>query len=230
MQRDDDLRILILAPTSNDARLTSAFLTEKGFATTICGKLDDLGEGIRTGCGALLLAEEGLAAGDLRKLVRDLEQQPSWSDLPLILITAAGDSSSVRSRHFAALAPVGNISVIERPVRPDTLVSTCAVALRARRRQYQVRDLLREREALLAQVVEQSRIFDTTLSSIPDFAYIFDRQARFVYANKALLKFLRLELSDVVGKTFEDLGRARNRAARLQEQINHVFETGESVR
>jgi signal transduction histidine kinase/ActR/RegA family two-component response regulator len=80
----------------------------------------------------------------MNTLVEELKRQPSWSDLPLILITGTGDGVGVRPRYLTALAPVGNITIIERPVRPETLVSTCEVALRSRRRQYQVRDLLLE--------------------------------------------------------------------------------------
>jgi signal transduction histidine kinase len=143
----DELRILILAPTRNDARLSAGFLEKAGFAAVICSDLRDLGALVRAGCGALLLAEEALANEAVDQLVSELERQPSWSDLPLILITAAGETSRVRPHYLTALSPVGNISVIERPVRPATLVSTCEVALRARRRQYQVRDLLRELDA-----------------------------------------------------------------------------------
>jgi signal transduction histidine kinase len=140
----NEFRVLILAPTSNDARLTSQFLQQAGFASTICANLVELGQHIAGGCGALLLAEEALVGADMRALVEALKRQPSWSDLPLILITGTGDGVGLRPRYLTALAPVGNISIIERPVRPETLVSTCEVALRSRRRQYQVRDLLLE--------------------------------------------------------------------------------------
>lgn len=140
----NELRVLILAPTSNDARLTSQFLEQNGFASTTCQNLVDLCEEIGGGCGALLLAEEALIGADMDALAEQLKCQPSWSDLPLILITGAGDGLGVRPPYLTALAPVGNISIIERPVRPETLVSTCEVALRSRRRQYQVRDLLLE--------------------------------------------------------------------------------------
>jgi signal transduction histidine kinase/ActR/RegA family two-component response regulator len=140
----NEFRLLILAPTSNDARLTSEFLEKAGFAATICQNLTELGRHMGAGCGALLLAEEALASADMGTLIEELERQPSWSDLPLMLITGTGDGARVRPKYLAALSPVGNITIIERPVRPETLVSTCEVALRSRRRQYQVRDLLRQ--------------------------------------------------------------------------------------
>ena len=58
---------------------------------------------------------------------------------------------------------------------------------------------------MTASAQQQARIFDTTLSSIPDFTYIFDRAGRFTYANKSLLDLLGLKLSDIVGKNFFEL-------------------------
>jgi signal transduction histidine kinase/ActR/RegA family two-component response regulator len=143
----DELRVLILAPIRNDARLSAGFLEKVGLTATICADLEDLRAGIRAGCGGLLIAEEALASEGVWKLAEELERQPSWSDLPLILITSAGEGNRLRPQYMTALSPVGNISIIERPVRPETLLSTCQVALRARRRQYQVRDLLYELDA-----------------------------------------------------------------------------------
>lgn len=142
-----ELRILILAPTSNDGRLSAAFLAKVGLSASVCRNLYELGALLRAGCGALLIAEEALASDAVARLATELDRQPSWSDLPVILITAGADRSRLRSHYLAALAPVGNIAIIERPVRPETLISTCEVALRSRRRQYQVRDLLRELDA-----------------------------------------------------------------------------------
>jgi len=166
----EELGILVLAPTRNDAKLTANFLGKAGIGATVCADLDALDARMSEGCGALVLAEESLVNKDVGKLVAALESQPSWSDLPLVLITAPGESARLRLRHLSALGVVGNISIIERPVRPETLLSTCRVALRSRRRQYQVRDLLCELEEMMSQIQQQSRIFNTTFSAIPDFA------------------------------------------------------------
>jgi PAS domain S-box-containing protein len=80
-------------------------------------------------------------------------------------------------------------------------------------------------EELIRQLEQQSRIFDTTLSSITDFAYIFDRQGRFLYVNQALLDLWGLKLSDAVGKDFYDLQYPDDLAERLQRQIQQVIDT-----
>jgi PAS domain S-box-containing protein len=73
---------------------------------------------------------------------------------------------------------------------------------------------------------QQSRIFDITLSSISDFAYIFDRNGRFAFVNQALLNLWGLKLEDAIGKDFYDLKYPDELAERLQRQIQQVFDTG----
>ena len=81
----------------------------------------------------------------------------------------------------------------------------------------------------LRQLEEQTRTFDTTLSAIADFAYIFDRAGRFLYANRALADLLGLKPEALVGKSFHDLPYPPELAAKLQRQIQQVFETGEAL-
>ncbi|HXH70929.1 MAG TPA: PAS domain S-box protein [Pyrinomonadaceae bacterium] len=77
---------------------------------------------------------------------------------------------------------------------------------------------------------QQSRIFNTTLSSIADFAYTFDRDGHFIYANQPLLDLLEVTLEEITGKTFRELPFPKDLADKLQAQIERVFETGKIVR
>jgi PAS domain S-box-containing protein len=72
---------------------------------------------------------------------------------------------------------------------------------------------------------QQSRVFDTTLSSITDFVYIFDRDGRFLYVNQALLDLWGLQLQDAIGKNFYELHYPEELAQRLQKQIQQVITT-----
>jgi len=85
--------------------------------------------------------------------------------------------------------------------------------------------LKRKADDLLFLLDRQARVLDITLSSISDFAYIFDREGRFVFVNQALLNLWGLKLADAVGKNFFDLQYPEELAARLQRQIQTVFET-----
>jgi PAS domain S-box-containing protein len=80
-------------------------------------------------------------------------------------------------------------------------------------------------EQLHHRLEQQSRLFHTTLSTIPDFAYIFDLDGRFVYANQALLDLWSLKLEEAVGKNFYDLQYPDELAERLQRQIQQVIAT-----
>ena len=86
---------------------------------------------------------------------------------------------------------------------------------------------LREAVRVLEQ---QKRVFDATLSGITDFAYIFDKNGRFIYSNRPLLDLLGITLENIIGKDFFDLNYPPDLARRLQNQIRRAFETGEIVR
>ncbi len=165
LREPEDVRILVLAPTSNDARLTREFLTKAGTDALVCADVAELCAQMEHGGGAALVAEEALADGAAIELARCLEKQPSWSDLPVVVITGTGDPMR-RRRMLDAFEPVGNVTVIERPIRPATLVSTLKFALSSRRRQYQMRALLEEREKTAAQLKDADRRKDEFLAML----------------------------------------------------------------
>ena len=137
----DQERVLVLAPTSGDAALTRTIITDAGLACHVETDSACLARSLRDGVGAMLLTEEVVTRGDNRELARALGAQPSWSEIPIILLVGIGADASVPA---AALALLGNVTILERPVRVTTLVSALRTAIRARRRQYEVRNTLVE--------------------------------------------------------------------------------------
>jgi PAS domain S-box-containing protein len=93
-------------------------------------------------------------------------------------------------------------------------------------RKKQEEELLR----LSGQIEQQARVFNTTLTSISDFAYIFDRAGRFTYSNQPLLDLLGVSLEEIIGKNFFELGFPPELAARHQGEIERVFASGKTVR
>src|SRR5262245_21082877 len=111
-------RVLVLAPTAADAALTRNLLSEAGLACHACTGLGDLCREFERGAAALLLTEEVLAGGDPDQLVGLLRQQPPWSDVPVVVLTSKGSESPVAQW---AMDLLGNVTVLERPVRITTL-------------------------------------------------------------------------------------------------------------
>ena len=134
-------RLLILAPVGKDAALIESMLA-RDVACVKCSDLDSLSQELERGAAAILLTEETIEAGE-RRLASLVATQASWSDLPVLLLTHQGaDSTVVRQ----ALDSLGNVTLLERPVRVAALASAVRAALRARERQYRTRAHLQERE------------------------------------------------------------------------------------
>lgn len=132
----------LLAPWRNDSRLACDVLEQNRIMTEACSNAVELCQLIEVGCGAVVIAEEALNMETLSLVKSALEKQPTWSDLPIILLTR---SDVVRAAEIFSSA--GNISLLERPFSQLTLVRAVEVALRARGKQYEVADLLKRLES-----------------------------------------------------------------------------------
>jgi len=106
--------------------------------------VDDLCREISRGAGAAIISEEALTPRAIAQLRRVVEEQAAWSDFPLILLTVGGRVTAQSERLRELRRPLGNIFLLERPLRPETLLSTLEIALRGRRRQYQIRDQMQQ--------------------------------------------------------------------------------------
>ena len=146
--RSRDMRVLVVTPTGQDGVLICRLLTSKGIACVNFPTADGARIEAQTGAGVVILAEEALATRDITQWTAQIADQPSWSDFPMIVLTASGrvDEDSRRNMHFRQ--PLGNLVLLERPARPETLFSIVQAALRSRSRQYQVRDYLAERQKI----------------------------------------------------------------------------------
>jgi signal transduction histidine kinase len=141
--------IALLTPTGRDAAVSTRVLQNADLATTACADMPELCAVVRRGIGAVLVAEEALRTRDSAMLLAVLEEQPPWSDVPIVVLTGEGELSRSIPRALDQLASHANVTLLERPVRVATIVTVLRSALRARRRQYDVRDHLVERSELL---------------------------------------------------------------------------------
>ncbi|OPA86174.1 hybrid sensor histidine kinase/response regulator [Pseudomonas fluorescens] len=133
-------RAIVLAPMGRDGSLALMMLNEAGYHGITAGNLAQLCEALEHGAGLLIIAAEALRGVDLEPLLEHLHQQPAWSDLPIVLMTHHGGNEQNGSSHLSGL--LGNVTFLERPFHPVTLISLVSAALRGRRRQYEARDRL----------------------------------------------------------------------------------------
>jgi len=133
-------RAIVLAPMGRDGTLALMMLNEAGYSGVIATGLTTLCNALEEGAGLLIIAAEALRGIDLEPLLGYLHQQPAWSDLPIVLMTHHGGAEQNGSSHLSGL--LGNVTFLERPFHPVTLISLVTAALRGRRRQYDARDRL----------------------------------------------------------------------------------------
>ena len=143
-------RVLIMAPYGRDAELFETVLSRAGIQTSICRTLEGLAESISEGAAAAIVADEALNQSNVPVLAAVLGQQPAWSDFPVLLLTGGGEVTDASRYRLQMFAPLGNVTLIERPLRTATLLSTVHTAIRARKRQYQIRDQFERQRALSA--------------------------------------------------------------------------------
>ncbi|AWL04123.1 response regulator [Massilia oculi] len=148
-------RILIFAPLGRDAEVMASVLERDGLGCEVATDFGVLASAIGEGAGAAILAEEALHGVDVAALHAWLGRQEPWSDFPFVVLlgkTIGLQQGAARAR----LADLGNVILLERPLNVQTLRSATVSALRARRRQYQARDMLADRERTAASL-QQSR-------------------------------------------------------------------------
>ena len=130
------IRVLLLAPTAKDGEITRKVLLEAGIECIALKNLHELNSELGKGAGALLMTEEALSDPGVRDLVDMLDHQPSWSDIPIIIMMRGASESPVAQRVMASLR---NTIILERPAPVRSLVSAVQAAIRSRLRQFQIR-------------------------------------------------------------------------------------------
>ena len=153
-------RVLVVAPHGRDAAIAAAILQEARAAVHVCPDLANLLCELGDGAGAALIAEEALQDPHYPDLVRWIEQQPPWSDLPVVLIAHRGGGVERNPAARRVAAVLGNVSFLERPFHPTTLISIIQTALRGRLRQYEARERIETIKA--AETLLEKRVAERT--------------------------------------------------------------------
>lgn len=212
-RRAADQRVLLLPPTARDGQATHDLLATAGLHCAVCATMDRLCAEVIVGAAVVIVPEEAVLADEAGVLSGCLRRQPVWSDLPVIVLSQGGAESPAVER---ATATLGNVSLIERPMRISTLMSMIRSALGARERQYQVREHLEERlraEERLREIAARLRaIFDQSTAGIAQL----DVNGRYVLVNQWLC--------DLLGYRREELLQLRMQDVTHPEDLPHNLE------
>jgi signal transduction histidine kinase len=165
-------RIPIHAPFGRDAVLIRRELDAAGFSTVICESVKEFCAVIGEGAGSALVADEALSPSAIEYLAAQLSGQPVWSSFPLLVMTSGGAATKASRYRLSLLEPLGNVTLLERPLRPETLVSSLQAALRARRHQYQLCDVLAELAESNRELKSANEDLTRVNGELEEFAYV----------------------------------------------------------
>lgn len=153
-------RILVCFGDVKDAAEVVSLLKRNGFEAEACQSSATLAQEVAQGVGAVLIGGEVVCNDDLTPLSQSFAEQSGWSDLPLILASDSGDELEQILQTLNASRVVGSTLFISRPYAEADLVNSVEIALRSRRRQYSIRDLMEQREAILASIEDPFMLLD----------------------------------------------------------------------
>jgi signal transduction histidine kinase len=157
--------VLIFAPVGRDAALTQELLSRASIGSRVFPSMDKLCAAINEHAAAIVLTEEVFDDSGYECLARTLRAQPPWSEIAILLF-AGGENISASPRTVEILDLFANITMLDRPIRVAVAISIIRAAIRARRRQLELRDLVVALDASRARAEEASRLKDEFLATL----------------------------------------------------------------
>jgi PAS domain S-box-containing protein len=190
-----------VAPFGRDAEAVVRLLRGQGYDADACADLNDVAETLDEHVGVVLLTEEAMRFGAAALQTR-LAAQPSWSDIPFILLAARQ-----RSRHSASellrarlLELTGNAIVLERPLGAASLLSATDSAMRSRQRQFDTRDRMHELEASRAALAASEEELRRIADALPVLIAFVDREGRYRFANRLYEEWFYISPEQMIGR------------------------------
>lgn len=235
MNDAQETMVLVIAPIRQDGEAMGTLLWDHGTPAKVFTEPRECLETLAAGAGALLLTEEALEASGADELLAQLQSQPAWSELPVIILTSGGESRMVRLLDLAA-STAGSTTLLERPMSPATLLRSVHVALHSRQRQYQVRAMMAEQARQQRQLQESEEKYRTLFETMDEgfciIEVLFDAHERaydyrFLEVNRAFERHTGMP-TGAVGKTVREL--VPNQDAHWFERYGRIALTGKPER
>ena len=224
-KQDSLTDVLVLTPTGRDGQLTKVMLERSGFSVRLYDDLPQLCNDLNENSGVLLIAEEALNRANREMLLAAIEHQPTWSDIPIIILTGEGELSRSIPHGLSMVAGRANVTLIERPVRIATLVTAVRSSLRARMRQLDLRSYLVERLASEKALLQARREAEAANRAKSDFLTTMSHELRTpLNAIAGYTELLMLEIAGpITSKQKQQLERIEKSERHLLGLINDVL-------
>jgi signal transduction histidine kinase len=220
--------IVVMAPTGADASNIAAVLARARLRVRVCRLDSELKTCLGEDCGAVVLTEEALIIPVQKTLVGIFDEQPPWSDIPIVLIASGGVTNSGGVAAAKLRGQHRTVTLLERPLRATTLMATIQTVLSARRRQYEMRELLRERDMLLSsletRVAERTADLQRMVEEMEAFSYSVSHDLRSPLRSldgyaRALQEDYGGELPEGAKLYLEKIARAARRMDSLTQDV-----------
>jgi signal transduction histidine kinase/ActR/RegA family two-component response regulator len=156
-------RVLLVGVAGDEGDLMCRALEDSDIVCTPLAEDQNLARELHRGAGTLIIVEEELRSRHEHDVSAFVRNQPGWSDLPIFVLTSSSTSSPKAAQLVDLL---GNVSLIERPIRIPVFISTVRAALRARMRQHELRAQIAERIRIADALRETDRRKDEFLAAL----------------------------------------------------------------
>nr|WP_295370341.1 response regulator [uncultured Sphingosinicella sp.] len=190
---------LVIAPSGRDCPVIGELLASARLGWAADNDGATLLQALVTGDAAgAVITDDALSRIDTGRLREAIEKQPPWSDFPFILLTRRGETRQ-GSRSIEELV---NVTILERPLHPASLISAARAALRGRLRQRLAARHLDEREKARAELRELADTLEAKVQErTHDLAAANDRlTAEIAERERAEARLLQAQKMEAVGQ------------------------------
>ena len=218
--------VAVMAPRGRDETVARQLLAKDGIASISVLSLTQLSELISQHIGAVLITEEALSGADADALALALDSQPSWSDVPFIVL-ANGTTGSRSERAAQRIDTLSNAVLLSRPLHAEELIRAVRSSLTARGRQHQARRQLEELQLRERQLFESEAKFQAIANSVDQMIWSTLPDGFHDYFNDRWYEFTGVPAGSTDGEGWNGIFHPDDQE-RAWERWRHSLSTGEN--